>query len=263
MNKLYTILAKTDALASSFKQGLKDYIQFFKKSQGAFQGIKNTYTAAPDTIDEPKKRGTVIVASTVGEKLDWLVESSKEYIDALFAQEATNASGLPVANLIVDGQDWGQLSSLELLRLKSFLENGDLKGMYQSLPVRPDSVKWSKTESEDYAGRDGIYESEEFSYVNRTTEKEDYILPDPNLAQLSSGKQYSPQVAQKTTAVVLGEGTSQNFTGAWSHRQRATTLRRINVLHIAVVEALKRANDCETVQSGLTAERIFGYIHGE
>lgn len=261
-NKLYTLLAKTDALATSFKNGLKNYIKFFKGEQGAFLGQIATYTPEPDAIDEPNRRGTVSIITTVGEKLDYLVESSTEYIDALFAQEATNAANVALAELIVDDESWGIFSSLELLRLKSFLENGDFKSVYQMIPVRSDSIPWEKCTHEMYSDREGIYQTPLQEAINQTTEKESYILPDPNINKLGEGKSYTPQVANRSTKVVLGKGTIQNFSGQWSQRQKAEALRRIDRLHVAVIEALKRANDCDIIESKLTAEKIFGYING-
>lgn len=252
--KLNVLLAKTDALASSFKASLKDYISFFKGKQGAFQGLKKTYEANPGTIDVPTLRGYTRIATTVSEKLQWLEENSKEYIDALFSQERTNASGTLVA-LSVDGVDFGQVSSLELLRLKSFLESSELKDLYGLIPVRSDSRNWVKTSDEDYAGRE-IYETEKQEGINKTTEKEAYILPDPNA---SAGR--APQVAQKNTVIELGKYTSQEFSGEMSHRERAEILQRRQKLHTAVVEALKTANEIEAIPSDITSEKIFGFLH--
>lgn len=50
--KLNVLLAKTDALASSFKTSLKDYIKFFKGNNGAFLGVRKTYSPNPGTIVE-------------------------------------------------------------------------------------------------------------------------------------------------------------------------------------------------------------------
>lgn len=260
-DKLYKLLAVTDTLAANFKGLLKDYIHFFSKNQGAFLGEKKTYTAQEGTIDDPKKRGTRKVQTTVNEKLSWLEETLAEYIQALFDQEATNASGQPTAELIVGGENWGFFSTLELLRLKSFLENNDLKTMYENIPVRSDAENWSPTSSDEYEGR-MVYESPLFSYDNKTTEKESYILPDPNLEKLGAGKQYTPQIGQKTTTISLGTGTVQSFSGEWSQREKAELLRRLKTLHVSVVKALKEANDCEIVESKLKADMIFSYLHG-
>src|SRR5690606_28059261 len=134
-------------LAPLFKGMIQDYAKFFTKSQGAFLGEKRTYEAREGTIDDPSKRGNVLVQTTVDEKLKWFKENSKEYIDALFAQEATNASGNAKAQLIVDGTEWGEFTSLELLRLKSIVESSSLHSMLEAIPVRSDSEEWSLSEN--------------------------------------------------------------------------------------------------------------------
>lgn len=125
--KLNVLLAKTEHSASQFKKLIQDYVGFFKGKQGEFKGVKKTYSPKEGTIDEPSMRSSVSVVTTVGEKLQWLEETSQEHIDNLFSVEATNASGKAVADLTVDGISFGSLSSLELLRLKSLLESGDLE----------------------------------------------------------------------------------------------------------------------------------------
>lgn len=111
---------KTDHLGIQFKATIRDYLQFFKGSQGAFKGEKETYTAKDGTIDQPGKRANKSVITTVTEKLKWFKETQAEYIDALFAQEATNATGTAKTELKVGEISFGILSSLELLRLKIF-----------------------------------------------------------------------------------------------------------------------------------------------
>lgn len=259
--KLNVILAKTDVLASSFRAMLNDFIGFFNKEQGQFKGVRKTYAPRPGTIDLPTERGNVLVVTTVDEKLRWLEETSKDYIDALFTQEATNASGLAKSNLIVDGKDWGVYTSLELLRLKSLIENGEFERMYANIPVRSDSEEWSVTNQELYSMRHVIYESPIQSGIKKSVLKEAYILPDPNITK-ETGAKYVAQVAQKDSIQELGDYTFQRFSGEWSHRQRAELLRKRQNLLTSIIEALKIANEVEVIQSKLNSEKIFNYLHG-
>ena len=86
-------------------------------------------------------------------------------------------------------------------------------------------------------------------------------MEDPNLANLKSGADYRPQVAQKDSIIDVGEYSYQKFTGEWSHRQRAEVLRRRTNLLTAVIEALKVANEAEALKSSLTGKKIFDYLH--
>jgi hypothetical protein len=257
--KLNALLAKTDQLAASWKKSIEDYIKFFKDKGGAFLGEKKTYIPRPETIDLPTERVNKIVVTTVGEKFTWLEETHADYIDALFAQEATNAAGNAKASLSVGGFDFGTLSSLELLRLKSLIENSSFETMLANIPVRQDDREWSNTTEEQYQNRE-IFESSKISGERKSTTKESYILTDPNIG--TGRTDYKPQIATKDTVMVLGDFTHQHFTGEWSHRQRAEILRRRTQLLAAITTALKEANDVEATTSSVTSKKIFSYLLG-
>lgn len=257
--KLNVLLAKTDHLAASYKKGLEDFIKFFRTSQGAFKGEKKTYEPKPETIDYPSERGNKLVVTTVDEKLEWMEDASEAYIDALFSQEKTNSSGIAKADLIVEGDNFGTYSTLELLRLKSLLESGLLVGMYEYIPVRNDDEEWKQTDAEMYNGR-SIMQSPLVRGVKRTTVKQQFILDDPNIEKVP-GMKHTPQVGSRDIPVELGDYTHQRFSGEWSHRRRAELLRRRTILLTAVIEALKVANDVESIESNMTSGLIFGYLH--
>ncbi|NDV94428.1 hypothetical protein D0T84_05770 [Dysgonomonas sp. 521] len=259
-NLLPTLLAKVDTTSTRFRAAIQDYLKFFKDSQGSFKGIKKTYAPRPDTIDEPSERQNKIVVTTVKEKLDWFVENNTEYLQDILNIEATNATGTAKAELKVGDKSFGELSSLELLRLKGFLESADFEKMYANLPVRSDSEIWTKSENEMYINRE-IYETPLQSGIKKSTEKVSYILEDPNLSNLKSADAYKPQVAVKTIPIELGDYTIQNFSGETSQRERAEILRRRSELLTAVVIALKEANNVEIVESKFSAKGFFEYLH--
>ena len=262
MSKLNLLLALTDKLRVDYKNLVNDYTKFFSKNTGAFLGEKRTYIPKEGTVDDPSKRGLKLVTTTVKEKIDYFIETSSEFINKLFSQEKTNAVGLAKANLIVDGEDWGEYTSLELLRLKSLLESSDLgkiNDLIENIPVRSDSEIWYETKDNEYLGRD-IFETEIIKGVSKTTVKTEYILEDPNVGKLKDNVNYIPQKAIRNDVMELGDYTMQKFTGEWSHRERSFTLLRKSKLITAVIDALKRANDVESVKSDLTSEKIFNYI---
>jgi hypothetical protein len=258
--KLNVLLAVTDHLASSFKKGLEDYVKFFKGSQGAFKGEKNTYSPRAGVIDDPSARNSKLVVTTVDEKLDWLKTMNKEYIDALFSQEKTNSSGVAKTKLVIDGIHFGEFTSLELLRLKTLLESATLKDMYENIPVRTEDENWSSTSNPEYKNKN-VFETEMRAGVKKTTVKEAYILPDPNLDKLDKGTKYTPMLAQRDTIMELGDYTHQKFSGEWSHLERANVLARRTKMLTAVIEALKVANEVPVVASEMTSEKFFNYLH--
>lgn len=258
--KLNVLLAKTEHSASQFKKVISDYVTFFKSKQPEFRGIKKTYAPKPDTIDLPSERAFSSVVTTVGEKLEWLESTAKEHIDNLFSVEATNASGQATAELVVGGKSWGNLTSLELLRLKSLIESGDLEQLYSNIPVRSDSDIWTKTKEDLYSNRE-VYEGPLLEGVKKSIAKETFILPDPNVQYLKDTSKYVPQTSTKDTIIDLGNYTVQHFSGEYTHKRRAEILKRRSTLLSAVIEALKTANEAEQIPSQINADRLFAYLH--
>lgn len=253
--KLNVLLAKTDHLASTFRGMVNDYVKFFSKAQGAFKGEKKTYEPRESVIDQPNLRINTLIQTTVKEKLQWFTDQSAKYVDAAFNVERTNALGC-TASIMLDGKEWGIFTSLELLRLKNIIENGDFHNLLKSIPVRSDAQVWKTSINPDYTDRD-VWESPQIDGVSKTTAKTHYILHDPNVGQ---AKAYTPQVASKDEVIELGDYTHQRFSGELSQRDRAMMLERRDNLLVAVIEALKRCNEVEAADSELNAKRVFGYI---
>lgn len=260
--KLNVLLGKTDHLASAFKNNVKDFLKFFKEKQGAFKGEHKTYAPRDNMIDEPTKRGTVRVVTTVDEKLSWLESNQADYLNGLFAQERTNSSGTAKAELVVGNVSFGELTSLELLRLKSVLESGEMKEMYESIPVRSDAEVWDRSTNPDYTERE-IWETRRIEGIAKSTQKTPYILDDPNIAKLgaAAAANYKPVTASNDVVIEVGDYTTQKFSGEYSHLQRANILKRRSELLTAVVSALKVANNVDVVDSPVTSQKIFDFLH--
>lgn len=260
MKKMNTLLATTSGGQAHFKAAVRNYAAFFKGNQGAFLGERGTYEAMPDTVDEDSRRRNISVQTTVDEKLQWFKDANREFLNELFTVELTNASGTAVAELSVDGDSWGPLSTLELLRLKGLLEDNNFITMMSQIPVRSDAEQWTTTSEEQYSGRKGIFEGPLQLGQSRTTVKESYILPDPNVSKLKDGVEYKPQIGQKHTVEVLGDYTHQRYSGEWSQRQRAELMQKRNVLYKAVIEALKVANDVEVKVESKLGSTLLDYL---
>lgn len=250
--KLAVLLGLRDKVEKTFGGMLDDMISKFKNKQGMFLGLKNTYTALEGFADDPSKRAFQNVESTMNEQTDWFKAHTVDYFSTIFSIERTNSFGGAKAPLIVEGKVWGEYSTLELLRLKSILD-GKLKTMIHDIPVRNEAFLWQKSEQDAFKNREVVETPVESGFA-RTTLKESYILTDPHP---DKGRQ--PVVASKDTIVNIGAYTKQNFSGAWTMRQRAEAMVRLNVLYIAVVEALENANDVDAIQSDL-GEQVINYL---
>ena len=259
--KMNALLAKVDHAATVFKKQVSDYVKFFASKQGAFLGEIQTYEPKEGVVDDPSKRGRRDVITTVGEKLDYFKKQASDYFDNLMSVEKSNSSGIVAADLIVDGKSWGKFTSLELLRLKGFLEAQAFVGMLHELPVRSDSVNWRPSTHQDYKDRQ-VFENERVDSTVKTTVKENYILEDPNLAKLKNSESYNPVVAVRTSVQELGEHTRQQFSGEISQVQKAKALEQRSNLYSAVIIALKEANENAPIPSELSYDKVHTYLFG-
>ena len=251
--KLSVALALRERSEKEFKNMVDDLFTKFKTKQTLFKGERKTYVAKEGYLDEPSKRSFVNVVSTVAEQLDWMKNNSKNYLNTVFNIEKTNASGNVKGTLVLDDQKIGEYSSLELLRLKSILES-KLRDLYKEIPVRSEQSIWSLAEEEAFRVK-GIFSTSLETGEAKTTIKEQYILPDPH-----PDKNRQPMVADKSTQVVIGTYTSQQFSGEFSMYQRAEVLVRYEKLLQATITALEEANSAELQTSDL-GDKVFDYIH--
>lgn len=259
--KLSTILGLTQDGASKFKKLILDYTKYFGDKGGDFLGRKNTYAPKEGTLDDPSKKAYTKVVTTVDEKLDYFEKTSGDFLKLAMDVEKTNSSGTATATLMVGEENWGVYSSLELMRMKGILEAHSLKDMIQKIPVRKDSEIYEKVDAEknpEYQNR-GVFQKPEIKSVAKTTVIEEYVLEDPNVKRDPSLK-YEPKVSKRNILTEVGDATSQEFSGEWSHTQRANALNKIDVLKTSISKALAEANDVEVIPSDFTAKRLFEYL---
>lgn len=260
VEKMNVVLAKVDHSASVYAKEVNEYAQYFKNAQGAFRGEKKTYIPREGYPDDPTKKGVTAVQTTVSEQLDWFKNIATNYLNEVFSVEATNSMGARKVELVVDGHSFGELTALDLMRLKSILTSKELVTMYERIPVYSDSEIWKPTNNAEYGNRE-ILENELVKGVSRTTETTEEILRDPNIDPANIPANYRAAIVQRKTTVEVGDYTHQKFTGEWSQKQRADLLNRRSKLLKAVIAALKEVNDQEVVEPNIDANALLDYIH--
>jgi len=258
--KMNTLLAKVDHASASAAAMVKDYAAFFKTKQGAFRGEKNTYSAVNGYDERPERNTQTRVQTTVQEKLDWFEERYIPYLKELFSIESTNSGDAYRVELVVDGVSFGKLSAIELMRLRNILTSRELNTMYENIPVRSDAKIYEDCTDAQYEGRE-IFQTPVLKSDERTTEKEEIILKDPNLDPQHLPANYRAQVTVKNRTVKVAETTHQEFTGEWTQRKRAELLRRKSALLNAITVALKEVNEVEAKEANLDVDALVKFIH--
>lgn len=258
--KMNTLLAKVDHTSASAAAMVKDYAAFFKTKQGAFRGEKNTYSAVNGYDERPERNTQTYVQTTVHEKLKWFEERYIPYLKELFGIESTNSGDAYRVELVVDGVSFGKLSAIELMRLRNILTSRELNTMYENIPVRSDAKIYEECKDEEYKGRI-VFQTPILKSDERTTEKEEIILKDPNIDPQHIPANYRAQVTVKNRTIKVAETTHQEFTGEWTQRQRAELLRRKSNLLNAITVALKEVNEVEAKEANLDVEALIKFIH--
>ena len=252
--KLNSQLAALEQAASGYKSLLKQTLNSFKDLD-LFRGIKNTYDPNAGTNDVPSNRSYRKIVTTVDEKLEYFKSISSNYIDLALNCEASNANNSK-ATININGKDI-ELTTLELMRLKSILLNPDFVNMIEAIPCKKDSEIWNECTLEEYAGR-GIFESRLIESKNQTVIKEEYILHDPNVSKDSVS--YKPQVGRRDIPTELGIITNQKFSGESTISRKAKMLHNRSILLQKVIVALKEANDTPITESTIKSSDIFNEI---
>lgn len=254
MKKQSVLLGLREKLEKSFSAMLDDFISKFKNKQGIFQGWNKTYTPEDGFADDPTKRSFQKVSGTVQEQLDWFKEHTSDYFNTVLSIEKTNSTGIK-SKLVVDGDEWGEYSVLELLRLKSILD-GKLNVVINELPIRNEKTHWVPTTNKDlYEGRE-VWETPTVSGYTKTTLKRTEIVNDPHI---KDSPNRPPVPVQFDTQVNTGLMTDQQFSGEITARERAEYMVRKDKLYTAIIEALETANSAEAVESDL-GSKFLNYL---
>lgn len=254
MSKLNVLLAKTDQLGAVIRKNLTDAISIFKNKQAHFKGEKTLYKERKAEFAAPANNVDKPVASTVSEWLDYSFNIGTDFLKAKLDQEATNCSGTAKSALVIDGVNYGELTSGELMALKGFFEQQSLKDMLESMPTISLTERWVPSTNTEYAKR-GILESPIQKWIDKVTESTPQVQWDP------SGKQPGVIVQVKET-VEKADIERQLFTGEISHIERAEMLGRLTKILIAVKTALEQANAAEVVETKVNPSDLFKFLKG-
>lgn len=251
---LSVLLGLREREEKTFRNMIADMFKKFKNSQGKFMGKRDTYVAEDGFADEPNKRGFTNVSATVAEELDWLKKYSQSFMTIVFTIEKTNAKGVK-APLIVEGENWGEYSTQELLRAKSILDS-NFRAMFQELPIRAEDEFWEPHTQPEFGER-SIWQTRVNEGYAKTTLKRIEIVNDPHIKD-SPGR---PPVTQPIDEQVnIGKYTKQQYSGAITNLERAQIEVKYDLLYKAIIQALETANSIEVEEESNLGTRMLDYL---
>lgn len=263
--KMNTLLGVVDHAQAVATKEISEYATMFKAKQGQFVGELKTYEPHEGYPDKPAEHVSRQVATTVSEQFQYMLNDKDphtgalpRYLKLLFSVEATNSVGAKRVPLVVDGVLLGNLTAVELMRLKNVLTMANLDDMCKNIPVRSDAKRWSKAGG-DYENRE-VFETDIVRSVDRTTIKTQEVLKDPNLDPKNLPGNYRAVVVERAQTVEMADQTRQEFSGEWTQAQKAYLLSRKSLILNAVIAALKEVNDAESVEANLDVDAMLGYL---
>lgn len=263
--KMNTLLGVTEHAQTVANKEISEYTNYFKSKGGQFVGELKTYEPHEGFPDKPSEHSNKKVATTVDEQFKYMLNDKDphtgaftKYLKLLFSVEATNSLGAKRVPLTVDGITLGNLTAIELMRLKNILTMSNFDEMCKNIPVRSDSKRWTKSGG-DYADRE-IYETDIVRSIDRTTIKIQEILKDPNIDPKNLPGNYRAAVVEKAQTIEMADQTRQEFSGEWTQTQKAYLLSRKSLMLNAVIAALKEVNDADSYESNLDVDQMMEYL---
>lgn len=258
--KLGALLASTQMSREQLSNAIDNYSKYFSKSQSDFRGERKTYQTIGDNPMPAGAAGFTNIVTTAEEKWEYFSKLMAEHGEKILSVESTNALSGKKVPIVIDGEDFGELTSPEILRWMGMLSH-KLIEMTQTVPVRADNEGWYLSKDEAFKGRK-VYELAMMNHTVTTQFKEDYHPVNPNVEHLKPGVQYNPTPSQRITQVKVGESTFQRFSGESSHHERVEMknkiLRSLEVFAIA----LEEANNVEVIPTGLKVQKFCNFIFG-
>lgn len=259
MKSLNQKLAYRESRSSSFTEFCKDLVKKMKTGS-AWRGRRTQSTALGDYVLDAGDNSFTRVSHGMKETKDYITKMWSEYLQNLLDIDRTNSSSGTTAPLEVDGEVWGDFTSLELLQLRGFLMNGNVVEVLKQFPTRPSNLVWELALDPDLP--EGTYMNIVFDGEEKTTEKTERILEDPNAKHLKEGVQYAPKVTVDTKIFPTKRKIVYDYNAGISETEHAEIQQRRTQLLSAVTVALAKINEQEALESDLSAEKVVRYLLG-
>ncbi len=238
LNQLIAVLQSVKANAS---KGKTEVYQLSQKT-ALFQGLNRSFQSREeDGYIYPAESQKLTLKAN--ELIDKFVQSCSEYLDLAATQDHANTEAK--ASIVVEGQTILQdIPVSHLLFLEKQLQ--DVKTFIGSLPVLSIDKDWQHDPNR------GCYVTSPKETV-KTKKITDFVVA------YDATEHHPAQIKEVSKDVVEGTWSLIEFSGALPYDRVNVLMRRVELLHKAVVQAREEANSRD-VQQRQTADAIFGYL---
>jgi hypothetical protein len=249
MGQLHEVLAVESNLKNAAKKIGEEAIHTFSKKPDHFIGVHKTLHMFDDkrSNEEAAQEQRRELVTTVDNKLDYVVGSLVEALDAVAQKEATNQWAN--ADVVVDGNTiLSDIPATLLLALEKELVV--YRNIYNSIPTLQPGVKWE--EAPDLGG--GIFQTAK-PEIRAKTEK---MRLHKELSKAT--KEHKAQIETWTEDRPVGQYETTHTCGMITPARKSVLLGRIDKLIRAVKQARTRANKKEVTDVHIGKD-IFDYIN--
>jgi hypothetical protein len=247
-NELHSVLAVVDDKKKYASAILQEAIVLFDKKQDHFDGFVKKYEPKEEGGDEIPAE-TKPLATTVSEKLNYVLKSLASGLNTILEVEETNCSGNAKAELIVDGISMGVFSATSLLAMER--EITAVRGVCKEIPTLDPAREWK---SDQDADKIGVYKSAVEERI-RTVKIEEPVVLYPHTDA------HPAQAVLRAKDTPVGKYSTTYFTGKMTPLEKSELLARVDKTLESVKRARAEANSCEVVGVNI-AGKLFTYIMG-
>lgn len=244
MGKLYELLAVEQDRKNQASQTINRTRDKFAKKGPIFDGMIKRYIQLEESSDIIPDENKEVV-TTVKSELEQAMEDIIAGIDAQISKEQTNAANIARAELIVDGESFGEFSATSLLALES--QMAKVREMYLTIPTLDPARKWGFDEQKD------LYQTDpevKFRSIKRPKV----------IVKYEATKEHPAQTELMNLDEQVGKYETVYYSGKLTPTQRRTLIDRLNKLVEAIKIARTKANDVEVVETKV-ARRLFDFVH--
>lgn len=241
---LHQLLAFEGDEVNKGRKVLSDVKNTFISKPNHFDGHSRTYHPDSDDTDRVDDEFTQIV-TTVQEQLNMINEKVAKTFDTVLTKETTNSSNTAKAELIVEGESFGELSATSLLYLEKAIS--ELRKVYETIPVLPPGKVWQ------YNSDTGVYETEQAVTFRNVKE----IVP---VVLYEATKEHPAQVKESSRNIKVGEYHEIKRSGRIFQKKKQELLDRLDILIKEIKCAREKANSIPVVEMNI-GKKIFNFIN--
>lgn len=239
-SKLHQLLAVEPAHRDTAKRIFHESQNNFTKGK-MFTGsvVKTTHTLE-GSHDETKESHVV---TSIPDRWNYTLSQIKDSWNTELSKEAGNASGKAKATLTLEGQDFGEVSAIECLSLKSKLSQ--LLTLAGMIPVRDSGTVWKVDDNHCPEATKGTVFVSPVEVKNRqgarkVARKIEGYPDDPKSPHATHEEQY-----------LLGTLETTMFSGELSASQKHQLIEKLTRMKAAVEDCRARANEIEVDNTDL------------